>query len=93
MTAKIPAELEEYIQRKVASGEFESTDQFISEAMRLYREMESRHDQLRKDVQHGIDQIERGEGIELNDDEELRRFFADIKTRVRRGSKTKQTGS
>ncbi len=36
-------------------------------------------DELRHAVQLGFDQIERGEGLDINTDEELREFFDDIK--------------
>ncbi len=83
MTVKLPPELERYVEQKVAQGEFASQDAFISEAMRLYRTLEARHERLCEDVQAAIDQIERGEGVELADDEELREFFDDIKSRGR----------
>ena len=93
MTVRIPRELEQYIQQKVASGEFESEGEFVSEAMRIYRELEERHKRLRCDVQHGIDQLDRGEGIELNGDDELRRFFDDIKARGRERLQAKKSSS
>jgi antitoxin ParD1/3/4 len=90
MAVLIPKELEDYAQQKVESGEFESKEAFVAEAMRLYREMESRHDALRRDVQHGVDQLDRGEGIRLEGDEQLDHFFEDIKARgrARRSART-----
>jgi Arc/MetJ-type ribon-helix-helix transcriptional regulator len=49
-----PADIEAYIQGKVASGEFQSYEDFATAAARLYREMEQRRDQLRADVQAAI---------------------------------------
>ena len=54
-----------------------------AEATRLHRELETRHDRLRRDVDHAIQQIDRGQGIELNDEDKLRQFFDDIKARGR----------
>ena len=83
MPEAYPPELSQYVQQKVASGEFQSEDDFIAEATRLYRELEARHDRLRRDVDHAIQQIDRGQGIELKDDGELSQFFDDIKARGR----------
>ena len=83
MPGMVPPELSRYVQQKVASGEFQSEDDFIAEATRLYRELETRHDRLRRDVDRALQQIDRGQGIELNDDGELRQFFDDIKARGR----------
>ena len=83
MPGAYPPELSQYVQQKVASGEFQSEDDFIAEATRLYRELEARHDRLRRDVDHAIQQIDCGQGIKLNDEDELRRFFDDVKARGR----------
>ena len=83
MTVEIPPERQQYLQEKVARGEFESEAEFVSEAMKLYRDLEERHERLRSDVRHAIGQMDRGEGIELNGEDELRYFFDDIKARGR----------
>ena len=49
----------------------------------LSPEVERLHQRLRNDVKEGFDQIDRGEAIELEDDEALRAFFEDIKVRGR----------
>ena len=54
-------DIEEYVQQKIASGEFESREQFALEAMRIYRELEARHEQLRTEVQERITQAEQGQ--------------------------------
>ncbi len=53
-------DLEQYVQQKVASGQFASSDEFALEAMRLYRELEERHELLRTDVQAALRQSEEG---------------------------------
>jgi len=92
MTVNIPPELEQYLEEKVASGEFESKDAFVSEAMRIYRALEARHEQLRSDVKQAIDQIDRGDGIEIDSDNALSSFFDDIKSRGRQRLENRAEG-
>ena len=58
--ASLSPDLAEYIHQKVASGQFASPDEFTAEAVRLYREMEERHELLKADVQAALKQSEEG---------------------------------
>jgi Arc/MetJ-type ribon-helix-helix transcriptional regulator len=58
--ATYPADIEDYVQLKIASGEFHSRDELAAEAIRVYRQLESQHLQLKMDVQAGIDEADRG---------------------------------
>jgi antitoxin ParD1/3/4 len=78
----LPPELERYIADVVASGKFRSADEAISEAVRLLRERERRLDLLRADIDAGLDQIERGEVIELTNEDDQRRFFNGLKEAI-----------
>ena len=53
----------------------------LLEAMRLLRDRDQREQELKAGVQKRIDRLDRGEGIVLEGEEELRRFFDDIETR------------
>jgi putative addiction module CopG family antidote len=55
-----PPEIEEYVQQKVLSGRFRSREELAVEAMRVYRELEMKHAQLKADVRAGIDESDRG---------------------------------
>ncbi len=59
--ATYPPDLEQYVAATVASGRFRTRDEFEIEAARLYREIESRHEQLKADVQAAIEEADRGE--------------------------------
>ena len=61
-------DLEQYVQHKVASGQFASPEEFAREAMRLYRELESRHESLKGDVQAALEQAEKGQSEPLDVD-------------------------
>ena len=60
--------LEQYIQQKVASGQFASPEEFALEAMRVYRELETRHESLKGDVQAALEQAEKGQSQLLDMD-------------------------
>ena len=60
MNVTIPPELQQFVNSKVASGACESESDVIAEALRVYRDIEQRREQLRRDIQEGIDS---GEGI------------------------------
>lgn len=78
-----PPDLKEFVLRKIASGEFGSADDFAVEAAELYREMDQRREELRVKIAEATAQIDAGEYIELNGEEELREFFEDVKRRGR----------
>lgn len=59
MTA-FPPEIEAYVQEKLATGKFKSRDELAIEAVRIYREMESKHAQLKSDVEAALEEADRG---------------------------------
>jgi antitoxin ParD1/3/4 len=65
MRIPLPRDLEELIQRKVEAGEYESANDMVVEALYLLaardRFLEGERDELRREIQIGIDQSERGE--------------------------------
>jgi antitoxin ParD1/3/4 len=81
MSSPLPPDLETFVQQEVASGNYPSPEEVISEGLRLLRERKVY--ELRREIDAGLAQIERGEGIELKDDEVLREFFEDIRLRGR----------
>ena len=70
MSIDIPPQFLPFVQKAIAAGRFESESAMLGEALRLLQEQE----ELRQAVQGGFDQIERGECIELNE-EELDEYF------------------
>jgi antitoxin ParD1/3/4 len=65
MHIPLPRDLEELIQRKVEAGEYESASDLVVEALYLLaardRSLEGEREELRREIQIGIDQCERGE--------------------------------
>ncbi len=58
--ASLSPDLAAYIHQKVASGQFASPEDFTAETVRVYREMEERHELLKADVQAGLRQCDEG---------------------------------
>jgi len=79
MTAEIPPEYRQFVENMIGSGAFPTEAAVVGEALRLFQE---RLDRLRQELQPALDRLDRGEGIEL-DEESLDDFFEDIRTRGR----------
>jgi len=86
----IPPELRQFVDQELAIGQYHSAEEVICAGLRLLRER--RLYELRRDIQAGLEQLDRGEGIDLEDEQALRAFFDDIKARGRQRLKAKQTG-
>ena len=71
MHVSLTTRLEEYVREKVESGLYNSNSEVVREALRLMGERdrlrEIRLDELRKEIQIGIDQADRGELIPGNE--------------------------
>jgi len=66
MSIDIPAELEAYVQQELATGAYGTREELVRDALSVFRELRERHAALRADVQHAIDQAERGEAYEID---------------------------
>ena len=58
--ATYPPDIEAYVQQKIASGQFRSRDELAAEAVRLYRDLEAKHQRLKSDIQAAIDEANQG---------------------------------
>ena len=65
MNVSLTPELEQYVNGKVQSGLYHSASEVIREGLRLLREKDEVHQRklqaLRRDIQIGIDQADRGQ--------------------------------
>jgi antitoxin ParD1/3/4 len=78
MQIAIPDEMEAFVKGVVKDGSFRTPVEVIAEALRLLE----RRQQLTRDIQQGIDQLERGEYTEYGEND-LERFAADIEAEER----------
>lgn len=84
MSQTLSPEIEKLAQQYVDGDQFTSANDVILVAMRLFGECQARYrDELGLAIKRGFDQIDRGDGIELKNDDALREFFDDIKQRGR----------
>ena len=67
MNVSLTPELEKLVQIKVQSGRYHSASEVIREGLRLLEDQdrlrEMRLEEVRRKIQAGIDELERGEGI------------------------------
>ena len=90
MTVEIPSDLQQFVHNVVDAGSYKNESEVVGEALRLLQERQKRIEELRREIQPALDQLDRGEGIEIKDEKELRLFFEDIKKRGRERLEAKQ---
>ena len=81
MSYPFPQELHELVQEGMAMGSYASEDEVLLEAMRILRERDSREKEFRSQLQTRIGRLDRGEGIVLEGEGKLQRFFDDVQMR------------
>jgi len=79
MDVAIPAELEPFVRSVISSGTYDDAEQVVGEALRLLEKRE----QLRREVQAGVEQLNRGEYAEY-DEHSFGQFLEDVRTEQRR---------
>jgi antitoxin ParD1/3/4 len=84
MTVEIPSDLQQFVHQIIDAGGYQSEAEVVGQALRLLQERQRRIDELRREVEPALDQLDRGEGIRLKDEEELRQFFEGVKERGRK---------
>jgi putative addiction module CopG family antidote len=77
---EIPVEIQEFVRSAIDRGEFHTEAEVVGEALRLLQERRRRIEMLRQEILPAIERLDRGEGIELDDDN-LHEFFEKIKAR------------
>jgi antitoxin ParD1/3/4 len=83
MNVALPSDLAGFVHDQVAGGHFSSEQEIICQGLRLLQKRNEQLAQLKQEVQVGLAQLERGEGIVL-DDTSLSGFFADVEAEVQR---------
>ena len=68
MNVSLTPELEKLVESKVQSGRYQSASEVVREGLRLLddqdRLREMRLEEVRRKIQAGLDQLDRGEGID-----------------------------
>jgi antitoxin ParD1/3/4 len=84
MNPSLPPELSAFVEQQVASGAFRTADEVVVAGLRMMQDRERKLTELRAMLQEGLDDLENGRCIELDEDG-LKAFFEDIKKRGREG--------
>ncbi len=80
MTVSLTPDLEELVKRKVDSGAYRSATDVVRDALELLEKRDAtKLDALRQDIQHAVDQVERGEFTEYETDR-LNELFEKVAT-------------
>lgn len=66
MTVELPHEIAAYVRAEVAEGAAADEVQFLSKAVELYRELKTRHEDLRARIEKSSQQAERGDAAPLD---------------------------
>ena len=70
MNVSVTPELEEFVNEKVKTGLYNSASEVVREGLRLLREQDElkkiRLDTLRRDIQKGLDSLDKGKGRPLD---------------------------
>ena len=94
MNVSLTPELEQLVNQKVSSGMYNSASEVIREGLRLLKEQDDlkrmRHEELRRDVMLGAEQIRQGKGRRYSSGEELAN---EIKKRVHKRLETERKGT
>lgn len=92
LNVSITPHFSRFIRKKIKSGRYTNASEVVREALRRLEQEELIQEQtvigdpenFEEELLKGFSSIERGKGIELKDDRELREFFADVIARGRK---------
>ncbi len=70
MHISLPADLEKFVEEKVKTGQYETAEDVVEDGLRLLRHLPEWTDlELRKEIEIGLSQLDRGEGKPWNVDD------------------------
>jgi Arc/MetJ-type ribon-helix-helix transcriptional regulator len=82
MADVLPSDVEDFVRKELDRGEFDSREQLVSTALRLFQHLRSRHEALREEIRHAIDQADRGEAVEIDIDAVIAEGHARVARRM-----------
>jgi antitoxin ParD1/3/4 len=84
MNVSLTPELEKLVNEEVKSGRYKSASEVVREGLRLIRLREEKLKALRADIQEGIAELDRGEGIPAE------KVFAELRQKAKAMAKSKK---
>lgn len=82
MADTFPPDVQQFVRQEIARGNFRNEQELVVQAVRRLRDSEENFQRFRREVQEAVDSLDRGEGIELENDEALGAFFDEIEAEV-----------
>ena len=64
LNISLPEALKEHVRSRVADGGFSNASDFVRALIRLDKEQQEKLAALRRDIAVGLDQLDRGEGLD-----------------------------
>ena len=83
MTNSLPPDLAAFVQASVAAGRYDSPDAVVVAGIRLLQERAGYDEYVRRELQIGLDELERGEGRVIRGKDELLSLLDEVKRRGR----------
>lgn len=93
LTVDLPPDVQQFVHDEVARGSYRTPEELVIEAVRLLRDGSRRLEQFREQLQARVARLRQGQGIELEDDGALEKFFDAIEAELAEESVTEQTNS
>ena len=84
MTVTIPSNLEGYVHNQISSGRFESEQDLVAEALRIFREVELQRSNIIASIEQARRDHDNGRFVTLQNEVEIRAFVDEIAARGRR---------
>ncbi len=82
MNFSLTPSLEQFVRDRAESGDYNNASEVVREAIRLLKRAEERRalkmERLRAAIREGDEALARGEFTDLNSDQELGEFFAEL---------------
>ncbi|MCH7795925.1 MAG: type II toxin-antitoxin system ParD family antitoxin [Proteobacteria bacterium] len=82
MNFSLTPSLEQFVRDRAESGDYNNASEVVREAIRLLKRTEERRalkmERLRAAIREGDEALARGEFTDLNSDQELDEFFAEL---------------
>ncbi len=82
MNVSLTPSLEQFVRDRANSGDYNNASEVVREAIRLLKRAEERRalkmERLRAAIRDGDEALARGEFTDLNSDQELDAFFAEL---------------
>jgi Arc/MetJ-type ribon-helix-helix transcriptional regulator len=82
VSASYPSDVQQFVEQKLAAGAYPSEQALVIDAVRHLRDQEEDARRFRAQLQDRIASLDRGEGVQLDADEDLAAYLANIEAEV-----------